>query len=136
MKPTIVTVRDKRWYVCDYTGGPCEKRYFIPAGPKLRGKLGCFATLPIALRWLHNQEGGETEQYRKTKRILEDYWRQYDIPLAPHLPKASIPLSEGELEIYIDEFEMGKAWRLVPNALKIPEKKRPKKKLKIVTESE
>ena len=136
MKPTIVTVRDKRWYVCDYTGAPCEKRYFIPAGKLNRQRRGCFATLPIALRWVHDQEGSKTEEYYRVKKLLEQFWSQPDIPLPPHLPRSAIPLSEGELEVYIDEFEMGKAWRLVPKALPLPEKKRPKKKLKVITESE
>lgn len=136
MKPTIVTVRDKRWYVCDYTGAPCEKRYYIPAGKLLRQRKGCFATLPIALRWVHDQEGSKTEEYYKTKRLLEQFWGQPDIPLPPPLSRSDIPLSETELYDYIDKFEMGKSWMLVPKALPLPEKKRSKKKQKVVTESE
>ena len=139
MKPVIVSVRDKRYYVCEYTGAPTSHRFFIPSGKSSRQKVGCFANLPIALRWLHEQEGGFTEEFDRVKRAMDAFYGQPDIPLAPILSKARVPLSETELDEYMEEMEMGLAWRtpaMLTRGLPLPALRPAVKKRKVVTEDE
>lgn len=114
MKNNALSLRGKKYFVCEYTGGPCATRFFVPTGKLLRGKQGCYATLPILLRHQAELLGGEnTEAFRKLKQDLESFYNQPDIPLAPVLLPEAVPLSQEELRRYIEELEMGQAWLLV-----------------------
>ena len=135
---TVITLRGKSYFVCEYTGAPCAVRYFIPSGKNGRGKLRCFASLPIMLRCIYEEQGNEfTADYSDVKRIVEEFYLQPDIPMAPALPVDRVPLSAAELDDYLLEGDMGMAWLHVGKGLKIEDApvvkstpKRPKKRLK------
>lgn len=128
-KPQINNVRTKRYYVCDYTGGPVEFRFFIPEGRKCKG---CYATLPILLRHQAELLGVDSEEFRLLKIKVEKFFNQPDIPLAPELPTDRVPLSEAELSDYIKSQPegMGLSWLLVKKSIDINSVGGKKKKLK------
>lgn len=121
-------IRDKHFFLCQYTGAPLKKRYFIPAGRGLKKKEGAYATLPIALRHVYEQEGGATERFSQIKTRLEKYFDQPDIPLQPIISAEEVPLSESTLEDYLFQMDMGRAWMDVPKAETVAEAVRPSKK--------
>jgi len=131
MKCQVAEVRGKRFFICDYTGAPIEKRYFVPSGRFNRGKMYCCATLPILLRLLYEEEGGrETPTFYKFKTLLEEYFHQPDIPVQPPLPPEKVPLSKSELFDYLLELDQGEAWLHVDNAHEIASAEPVNKKIK------
>lgn len=128
-KPQINVVREKRYFVCEYTGGPVEFRFFIPEGKK---KRGCYATLPILLRHQADLLGIDSDAFKKVKSTVEKYFNQPDIPLAPPLEKDRIPLSEEQLSAYIAQQPEGQglSWLLVKRSVDINDVGSKKKKLK------
>lgn len=131
MQPQIVSVRDKSFFVCDYTGAPIMTRYFIPVGAKWRGKEGCYGSLPILLRAIYEEEGCLlSERFQKIKRDVETYFMQPDIPLQETLSRDLVPLSESDFYRYVDKVEagMGVSWLLVPRGVTIEEAKAKKKR--------
>lgn len=111
-----VTIRGKTFVLCDYTGAPLEKYYYVPEGKKQRG---CYATLPILLRaeWeaLPQPVLHFSHQFEKLKEEVEQYYNQPDIPMAPTLSSECIPLSKEELRAYLQRLDtgMGESWLLV-----------------------
>jgi hypothetical protein len=129
MKPQVVNVRGKRYFICDYTGAPLDSCYFIPTGKDNRAKRGTFATLPIMMRAIHDAEGGVTENYKDIKKRAEAYFNQPDIPLHPVIHAERVPLSGEELAIELAGADMGLAWRKVGKARSVPRdraRKRPR----------
>lgn len=132
-----ITIREKSYFICDYTGAPCEIRYFVPTGRDGKGKSGCYATLPVLLRHQYELQGNRfTTEYGNIKRSVQTYYQQPDIPMQPALPIDEVPLSEGGLALYLTNLPLGLSWTLVEGGVNIdPEKnKRQKKKSKIVSD--
>jgi len=120
MKPQVVNVRGKRYFVCDYTGAPLSECYFIPSGKDNRAKLGTFATLPIMMRAVYEKEGGMTDEFKRIKTTAEGYFGQPDIPLHRSIPVEQVPMSKAELERELDNADMGLAWLRVKKSRKVP----------------
>lgn len=114
-KAKIVKVRGKRFYLCEYTGAPIKNRYYSPAKKE---KSGCFATLPIMLRYVHDHDG--MNAYLDLKQKAEAFYQQPNIPMAPPLDITEVPLSKKELKVYMDQLPMGQAWFDVPKSMKLP----------------
>lgn len=122
LKAQVVEVRGRRFYVCQYTGALVTQRFFVPTGRLRRGKDGCFATLPILLRALFEDEGNQaTPRYARTKTLLEDYYNQPNIPMQPALDVQRVPLSAQQLADYLVELDKGQAWLHVKKGQKIDE---------------
>jgi hypothetical protein len=127
-KAQIIDVRGKRFYVCQYTGALINQRYFVPSGRVNRGKEGCFATLPILLRALYEMEGEQiTKRFADTKKLLESYFQQPDIPMQPALPVEKLPLSSAQLADYLVQLDQGQAWLRVPKAQSVELRQRAKR---------
>jgi len=114
-KAQIAKVREKRFYLCEYTGAPIKRRYFFPGKKE---KIGTFASLPIMLRHVHDTKGFEA--YEEMKQKAEKYYLQPNIPLAPQLDAKEVPLSKRELKVYMEKVPMGLAWLKVEKALRLP----------------
>lgn len=126
--PQIVEVRGKSYFVCEYTGALLEERYFIPHGKDLKKKQGSYASLPILLRAVLDEEHGVyTDRFNKIKHDCEVFYTQPDIPVLPRIEVDDLPLSHGEVLNYMRNLDMGPAWMYVPGAEKV---ERPKKKQK------
>jgi hypothetical protein len=137
----IVSVRNKQYFVCDYTGAPVTTRYFIPKGKNGKSKVGCYASLPILLRHQYELQGEQfNEEYEEIKKSVELFYNQPDIPMSKPLPLEVVPLSESELINYMNSIDtgMGTSWFLVPKGVAIedalPKKRAPRKKAKIESE--
>lgn len=99
-----VVVREKLYFVCQYTGALISKCYFLPVGKKLRAKEGSFATLPILLRFYFEKENEEfTPKFNSIKKTVETFYNQPDIPLAPKLDVHAPPLNEEQLFTYLQD---------------------------------
>lgn len=128
MAAQIVTVRGKTYFVCDYTGAPVQQRFFIPYGKDLKQKQGCYATLPILLRAVLEEENGEyTRRFEKIKHDCEVFFVQPDIPVQPPLPVEEVPLSTAEFVEYAEKMDLGLSWTLVPKSIPIETKPKSKK---------
>jgi len=125
MKAQVLKVRDRQWFVCDYTGAFLQTRYFIPFGKGLRKKQGCYGTLPILLRAVLEQEG--KERMEEVKKVVENYYNQPDIPIQPALAKEELPLSPEQFDLYVRQIDMGQAWLLVPKGAPIESATKSKK---------
>lgn len=125
MKVQKRTVKGTPYFVCQYTGALIQTRFFVPVGKYAR-KERAFATLPVCLRSIFEEEGEKTtEKYTKIKAELEAYFHQPDIPMQQKLPLAKRPLSEDELIEYLEGIDCGAAWLLVPGGQECqPSKKR------------
>lgn len=120
MKPQHFTVRGESFFVCDYTGAPILKRYFVPAGKYLKRKEGCYATLPILLRHMYELWGkDDMKEFDRLKETLQEFYVQPDIPMQPTLAIEKVPLSKDELRDYMLELDMGLGWLLVPKSEQI-----------------
>ena len=123
-----VLVRGKAYFVCEYTGALVQQMYFVPFGKDLKQKERCFATLPILLRAILEEEGGEyTDRFQKIKHDCEVFFVQPDIPVHPPLPVERTPLSPNEFLEYAEELELGLSWTLVEKAVPAEKKRKPKK---------
>jgi len=131
MKPQVVNVRGKRYFVCDYTGAALDECYFIPSGKDNRAKTGSFATLPIMMRAVYEKEGGTTEEFNAIKKRAEHYFNQPNIPLHPIIDAARVPLSRTELEDELAKTDMGLAWQKVAKARPVPRDRRWKKRPRV-----
>jgi hypothetical protein len=125
MKAQVLKVRDRQWFVCDYTGAFLQTRYFIPFGKGLRKKQGCYGTLPILLRAVLEQEG--KEKMEEVKVVIENYYNQPDIPIQPPLAKEELPLSHEQFDLYLRQLDMGQAWLLLPKGAPIESATKSKK---------
>lgn len=135
MKAQYFSVRGKSFFVCDYTGAPIEKRFFIPVGKYLKGKEGCYATLPILLRAVFEKQGNQRNHlFEKIKSDCESFYNQPNIPMAPALEPERLPLSIDQLSDYLLEIDMGAGWMLVPNCQMISDKVQPIKRRKVEAE--
>jgi len=123
----VVVVRGKQYFVCDYTGAFLEKAFYLPKG---NNKEGCFATLPILLRYYCDKFGGDmdSKEFIEVKQTVLEFFNQPDIPIAPVLKET--PLSQNQLDGYVNLLELGSSWYLVPQALYADSMKRPKKRKK------
>lgn len=102
-------IRNKEFYICDYTGAPINTKYFIPCKGE---EVGCYASLPVLLR--HQFELlGDGPSFEEVKREVEDYWNQPDIPLAPVIEEERVPLTRIELDKEMVKLPMGLAWYFV-----------------------
>lgn len=117
MKPEVRTVRGKSFFLCNYTGAFLTRGYSFPVGKKLTKKEGIYVSLPVMLRHLH--ETCTPDDFEAKKRVLEVFYQQPDIPLAPVLDLERVPLSQLELDDYLMSIDMGHAWLQVPKALEI-----------------
>lgn len=127
MAAQTVTVRNKRYFVCEYTGALLTAYYAIPFGKNLTQKTGCYATLPVLLRAVLDEEDGKfTERFQKVKHDCEVYYTQPDIPVQPALPDEQCPLGVDALSDYLEQMELGLSWTLVPQ----PEPEKHRKKAK------
>lgn len=111
-------------------------RYFIPTGKAktLRGKEGCFATLPIALRYVYEMEGKvATPRFQAIKETIEQFYNQPDIPVQPELGMERVPLSGAAFNDYLNQIEMGPAWLLVGKGIPIEAVKFPGDKAKFLS---
>jgi hypothetical protein len=109
-KPQIVTLRGKTFFVCEYTGVFIKKRFFIPFGNKNKKKRGCYATLPILFRALHEELDNFPEAFEVEKKRIMAFYEQPNVPVAPALEDTVIPLDSDEFKTYLEEIEMGSAW--------------------------
>lgn len=126
--PQVVEVRGKVFFVCDYTGALIHKRYFIPCGKDLKKKQGSYATLPILLRAVLDEEHGRyTDRFNKIKQDCEIFYTQPDIPILPAIDVEDLPLSDHDLVHKMGVLDMGGAWFYVDGAELC---ERPKKKVK------
>lgn len=112
----VVTVRGKHFFVCNYTGALIEQRFFIPDGPGLTQKKGCFVTLPVMMRWLEEKEGQNSKEFERLKHNAEVYFLQPDIIPQTTLPIERVPLGNAELLEYLHEIDLGGAWLRVDGA--------------------
>lgn len=124
----LVKVRGEMFFVCEYTGALVRHYYSIRSGKNLEIEEGCFATLPILLRAVLDEEGGDySERFQKIKHDCEVFYVQPDIPVQP--PLKEFPLSQNELAEYAEKMELGMSWLLVDKASTYePKKKRPRNK--------
>lgn len=128
MAAQVVVVRGKEYFVCSYTGALIAHHYFIPHGKNLSQRTGCFATLPILLRSVLDEEQGEfTERFQKIKHDCEIFFTQPDIPVQPPLPADQCPVGSEAFVEYLEVLDLGLSWTLVPNSVAIPKKKKTKK---------
>jgi len=126
--PQLVEVRGKVFFVCDYTGALITKRYFIPCGKDLKKKQGSYASLPILLRAVLEEEHGKyTDRFQKIKQDCEVFFTQPDIPVATRVDEEDLPLSDSDVLNKMRELDMGAAWFYVEGA---ETAERPKKKVK------
>lgn len=125
----IVRLRGLRFFVCEYTGALIGKRYFVPTGKKLRGKEGCFASLPILLR-AYSEKGLSPTAFGNLKKRVLDFYDQEDIPTAPVLNTAFLPMSDAALTEFHEAVAGQTAWMRVEGAQDVDEvadKKRTKR---------
>ena len=115
----LVSARGKRWWVCEYTGCCIFNRFFVPES-KENEKHGTFATLPILLRAVMDQEGGETKEFLRIKQLCQDYYQHPDIPVQPALSPDKLPLNLDELAEYLSELDKGFAWMLADHGEVVP----------------
>lgn len=114
MKVQKRTIKGTPHFVCQYTGALIDTRFFVPVGKYLR-KERCFATLPVCLRAIFEEEGEKmSEKWLEIKAELEAYFHQPDIPMQQKLDPKKRPLSEEELLEYLEGIDCGAAWLLVP----------------------
>jgi len=126
MAAQTVTVRNKTYFVCQYTGALLTTHYSIPCGKNLSQREGCYATLPVLLRAVLDEEEGKfTPRFEKIKHDCEAYYMQPDIPVQPPLPEEQCPLGIDALSDYLEQMELGLSWTLVPQPA--PEKQHRKK---------
>ena len=79
MAAQVVVVRGKEYFVCSYTGALLTQHFFIPHGKNLTQREGCFATLPVLLRAVLDEENGEyTEKFQRIKHDCEVFFTQPD----------------------------------------------------------
>jgi hypothetical protein len=131
MKTRKVKFEGKYHFVCQYTGAPCSIRFFIPVGKNNR-KERCFATLPVLLRSIYEEEGEKfTPYFEQVKIDVESYFNQPDIPLQQKLSPEMRPLSEDKLFAYLEGIECGAAWLLVPNGEVCKPPPTKKRKIKV-----
>jgi len=96
--------------VCDYTGVFLSKRFFVPFGAKNKRKKGCFATLPILFRALHDELEGFPDSFESEKKRILEFYRQPAAPVARPLLDCEVPLDSDEFDQYLKEVNMGEAW--------------------------
>jgi hypothetical protein len=126
-----VIVRNVEYFVCSYTGALIESYYFIPFGKNLAQQTGCYATLPILLRAVLDEEKGVfTERFQKIKHDCEVFYTQPDIPVQPPLPAEQCPLGTNALQEYLETLDLGMSWTLVSNGISVTDKKQKKQKTK------
>lgn len=131
MASQLVIVRGTPYFVCEYTGALVQQMYFVPFGKDLKQKERCFATLPILLRAILDEEDGKyTDRFQKIKHDCEVFYVQPDIPVQPPLPTEKVPLTPDQFTEYAEQLELGLSWTLVEKAASA-EKKRKTKKLKV-----
>lgn len=109
-KPQILTLWNRTFFVCEYTGVFIDKRYFIPFGNKNKKMRGCYATLPILLRALCDELENFPEAFEEEKKRILAFYEQPNVPVARKLDVSVIPLDSDEFDSYLDEIEMGPAW--------------------------
>lgn len=131
MAAQTVKVRGQTYFVCEYTGALLTSYYPIPCGKNLAERQGCYATLPVLLRAVLDEEGGQfTERFQRIKHDCEVFYMQPDIPVQPALPRDQCPLGVDALSDYLEQLELGLSWTLVPVLAPLPEKRAKKSKLK------
>lgn len=131
MASQTVVVRNKEYFVCEYTGALLTTHYFIPSGKNLTDRTGCYATLPVLLRAVLEEEGGKfSARFEKVKRDCEMFFTQPDIPIQPALPADSVPLGTDALCEYLEKMDLGLSWTLVPNGISSSDRKKKKSKTK------
>lgn len=111
--PVTCEIRGRRFFVCQYTGALITTRFFVPTGnTKLsKGKEGCYATLPVALRAVFEEEGNQaTDRFKEAKDKMEQFFNQPNIPMQQDLATDFIPLQGESLTSYLSAMEMGLAW--------------------------
>jgi hypothetical protein len=116
----VVRLRGLRFFVCEYTGALIGKRYFVPTGKKLRGKEGCFASLPILLR-AYSDKGLSTTDFGSLKKRVLEFYDQEDIPVAPELDIAFLPMSDAALTEFHEDVPGQTAWMRVEGAQDVDE---------------
>lgn len=125
--PQVVRVRGEKFFVCEYTGALLKHYYSIRSGKNLQTEEGCFATLPILLRAVLEEEGGKfSERFQQIKHNCEVFYVQPDIPVQP--PLEDFPLSQNELSEYAERMELGMSWLLVDKASTFQEPKKKKRR--------
>ena len=76
-----------------------------------KGKEGCYATLPVALRAVFEEEGNQaTDRFKEAKDKMEQFFNQPNIPMQQDLATDFIPLQGESLTSYLSAMEMGLAW--------------------------
>lgn len=106
-----INIRGKKFFICEYTGALISKRYFYISNKE---KVGCFATLPILLRYLYDSV--DAKEFAVKKRELECQYFQPAIPIQPILLIDRVPLDELGLFTYLEEIDKGSAWLKVAGA--------------------
>lgn len=104
--------------MCEYTGAPIANRFFIPTGSQKKGKIGCYATLPILLRAQLDKLGPGAD-FDRLKLAVEEFYEHPDIPVQKALDFEKVPLSRDELSSYLDQLEMGPQWLMAKNGQSI-----------------
>ena len=130
MNPQVVQYQGEPWFVCDYTGALIKERFYVPSGSDNKEKVGSFATLPVALRYL--QETSETpSEFAQAKDNIEKHFDQPDIPVQPALERFPVDRTMTLAE-YLNLLPqgMGSSWLLVNGSEKATEYAPEKKKIK------
>lgn len=129
MAAQTVSVRGKKYFVCEYTGALMTTHYSIPYGKNLSQRTGCFVTLPVLLRSVLDEEGGVySDRFQKIKHDCEVFYTQPDIPVQPPLSEEQCPLGMDALCDYLEKLDLGMSWTLVPNSVPISKPKKKKAK--------
>ena len=100
-----IEIRGKKFFVCEYTGALIQNRYFYEQEGQ---KVGTFVTLPVMLRFLHDNV--DIKEFARLKKQIEQQYFQPNIPIQPHLPVDKIPLDDMALFTYLESIEKGSAW--------------------------
>lgn len=125
----VVTVNGEEYFICHATGVLIKHRFFFP-GKQMHG---CFISLPVALRWLLDQDVTD-EQFNAVKDRVCAYFSQDDIPIYPASLEPPVGFVTSARE-FLSVMEMGENWTLVarsqhvddyipPDDARIPKKRR------------
>lgn len=112
--PQIVYFNREPYFVCEGTGALIKSRFFLPTGPHNDEKKHAFSSLPVALRWLKDQDV-TAEEFDDQKRRMCEYFNQPDIPIQPENPVTPVGI-EDDLIHFLSRLTLGENWRLVSGA--------------------
>jgi len=109
--PQTVTFKGKRFFVCEYTGAFIQKRYFLPVGPHLEEKQGCYVTLPVLLRAMVERKA-TPQELDEARDVMRLKFEQPNVPVQPPLSLQG-PLNDEQLSKYLATQELGLNWLLL-----------------------